>query len=263
MKRQSCFPVFVVLFVPTLFLFVGGLLAQKPAPTVTPSPTPISPASTGVRVRTDGLYYADVGGDPKAPAFKYFRFFDDGTGIVNTAVTKGTPVQVAKWFVKDSQYAMEGAYRLEDNMLIFVVGDEHGAHTKYAGPLTAGYWVLNPDSPKPIKFFFARVVFPKAVVRAGQNRAPKIAPVISTTDTFAYDSAGRTVGVITTIEIKAADADGDTLSYSWAADSGTISGNGAKCDWRRPIVAGQASGGTVVVTVTDGRGGKTSREFRF
>jgi len=208
-----------------------------------------------LRVRFDGLYYANVGIDPAKPIYQYFRFYTDSTGL--TTRTSGKPAKVANWFNKDDQYSQEGTYRLEDSTLIFIVGDERGAHTKYSGTLTADAWILRTD------FKFIQVTFPREIVRPGQNRSPKIAPAVSKMDTFDYDNAGRVVGVTTTIEIKASDPDGDSLTYTWTSTVGSLTGNGPKCVWKRPIVMGRPFHGVVTVVATDGKGGKTSREIIF
>jgi hypothetical protein len=58
------------------------------------------------------------------------------------------------------------------------------------------------------------------------------------------------------LQCAAADPDGDELSYSWSA-SGDISGEGPVVTWTAPAALGDY---TIVVTVTDGRGGEaTSR----
>jgi hypothetical protein len=215
-----------------------------------------------LRVRVDGLYYANVAADPTKPLYQYFRFYGDSTGVVNCC-SSGAPRDVAKWLDKDHQSSQEGTYRVEDSKLIFIVGEERGAHTKYHGPLAADGWTLNADTPRPIKFMFAQVAFPREIVRPGQNRLPKVAPFVSKTDAFDYDPAGRVIGVTTTIEIKASDPDGDALTYTWTSTTGSIKGEGPKGVWSRPIVMGQAGPGIATVVVTDSKGGKTSRQFTY
>jgi len=240
---------------------------QKKANQTTVEPSTELPASDAggdqtLRVRVDGLYHANVGSDPADPTYQYFRFFSDSTGV-GMCCTSGKPAEVAKWLNKDHQRAQEGTYRLEGATLVFIVGDERGAHTKYSGTLTREGWTLNPQGPNTTKFMFVPVAFPKEMIRPGQNRPPKIAPVISKMDAFDYDAAGRVVGVTTTIEIKASDPDGDSLTYTWTATVGSITGDGPKCVWKRPIVMGQPGPGVVTVVVTDGKGGRISREFVF
>jgi hypothetical protein len=57
------------------------------------------------------------------------------------------------------------------------------------------------------------------------------------------------------IVCEANDTDGDVLSYLWAADGGTINGNGSSVAWAAPDTAGDY---TIEVTVTDGKGGETT-----
>jgi hypothetical protein len=47
---------------------------------------------------------------------------------------------------------------------------------------------------------------------------------------------------------------GVPVAYSWAATTGTISGNGLEASWSRVVQAGQVGAGTVTVTVTDSTG---------
>jgi chitinase len=68
-------------------------------------------------------------------------------------------------------------------------------------------------------------------------------------------TADNKVMVRSTGEIicKADDPDGDNLSFSWSADSGTIRGTGDNVTWTSPEVPGVS---TVEVTVKDGEGGE-------
>jgi hypothetical protein len=209
-------------------------------------------------VRIDGLYYADIGSDPGNPIYQYFRFYADSTGLTTHATT-AKPEQAAKWLNKDAEGAEEGTYKLEGTTLTFVVGNER-AYTQYSGTLLADGWILSFSGRK---FAFVHATFPREGARPGENRSPKIAPVVSKMDRFDYDAAGRTVGVTTTIKISASDADGDPLAYTWTASPGSITGNGPEGVWSRPIVMGRPSPGVVTVMVTDGKGGRTSREFVF
>lgn len=54
------------------------------------------------------------------------------------------------------------------------------------------------------------------------------------------------------IVCEASDADGDTLTYKWSADGGTIQGEGDNITWVAPDVTGNYN---IKVTVTDGKGG--------
>jgi len=58
-----------------------------------------------------------------------------------------------------------------------------------------------------------------------------------------------------TIECHASDPDGDELSYDWWAEKGDISWEGSVATWEAP---GQEGTFTIMVTVSDGRGGEDS-----
>lgn len=49
----------------------------------------------------------------------------------------------------------------------------------------------------------------------------------------------------------ASDPDGDTLTYRWSADDGTITGAGERITWRSPSAMGKYQ---ITVTVTDSKG---------
>ena len=55
------------------------------------------------------------------------------------------------------------------------------------------------------------------------------------------------------ISCEATDADGDTLSYIWSADNGTIEGEGNSITWVAPDTAGNY---TIKLLVTDSKGGE-------
>jgi hypothetical protein len=57
------------------------------------------------------------------------------------------------------------------------------------------------------------------------------------------------------IVCEANDTDGDTLTYQWSADGGTIKGEGSSVAWAAPDTAGTY---TVKVAVTDGKGGEAT-----
>ncbi len=63
-----------------------------------------------------------------------------------------------------------------------------------------------------------------------------------------------------TIECLASDPDGDELSYHWSANASTISGAGSIVTWTAPGALAPV-GGTVSVTVSDGRGGEITSEI--
>jgi hypothetical protein len=59
----------------------------------------------------------------------------------------------------------------------------------------------------------------------------------------------------------AADPDGDSLTYSWSASNGSISGAGVTATWTRALDFGEPQPGTVTVTADDGRGGSDVLEI--
>jgi hypothetical protein len=123
----------------------------------------------------------------------------------------------------------------------------------------------------------------KVTIKAGSGSATRIArfhvagpaavnhppgwqnPVtVHTTTNFSYDDYGRLDGAITEIEISpAVDPDGDTLTYSWTATTGSIVGNGLTATWTRDLSGGWAAGGDVVVTADDGHGGTGTYTISF
>jgi hypothetical protein len=61
-----------------------------------------------------------------------------------------------------------------------------------------------------------------------------------------------------TIECLASDPEGDKLSYTWSASGGNISGEGSVVSWVAPNTFGTY---TITVTITDGRGGETTKSI--
>ena len=62
------------------------------------------------------------------------------------------------------------------------------------------------------------------------------------------------------IECVASDPDGDELIFEWSADRGNISGEGAVVTWTAPPQSGEV---TIIVTVSDGRGGTANESIVF
>jgi len=63
-----------------------------------------------------------------------------------------------------------------------------------------------------------------------------------------------------TLFCEASDPDGDELTYTWAAERGNISGEGATVTWVAPSEYGIY---VIIVTVTDGRGGEASSSIQI
>jgi|GEM_PF-4914195 len=83
---------------------------------------------------------------------------------------------------------------------------------------------------------------------------------------FQYDATTRELAAAqTTIRLLAAarDRDGDRLTYTWSASSGTIVGDGLRATWRRSIQGGRLVAGTVTVRASDGRGGVAVQTLSF
>ena len=60
----------------------------------------------------------------------------------------------------------------------------------------------------------------------------------------------------TQIVCQASDADGDTLTYQWSTDGGTITGEGSTITWAAP---GTSDNYTITVAVSDGQGGTVAQ----
>ena len=82
------------------------------------------------------------------------------------------------------------------------------------------------------------------IAMAGGGNAPVITSVTPNPATVG-------LGGISNISCVATDPDGDTLSYAWDAQSGTITGSGDTITWQAPGTAGTY---TINVTVNDGTG---------
>jgi len=68
------------------------------------------------------------------------------------------------------------------------------------------------------------------------------------------------MGGTATITCEAVDPDGDELTYTWSAERGNVSGEGAIVSWVGPNEYGTFS---VTVTVTDDRGGEATDEINI
>ena len=91
------------------------------------------------------------------------------------------------------------------------------------------------------------------IIGCGGGGTKNNAPVISSIDVS--PSTTVNTGASITLTCNATDADGDTLSYSWTASGGTISGSGSSVTWTAPNTAGTY---TITVKVSDGKGGEAT-----
>lgn len=80
------------------------------------------------------------------------------------------------------------------------------------------------------------------------NSSPVISAIVANPTT-------TSTGAVSAITCVASDSDGDTLTYTWSAVSGTISGASSQINWTAPNSTGTY---TIDVTVLDGRGGSVS-----
>ena len=88
-----------------------------------------------------------------------------------------------------------------------------------------------------------------ASVTVEVNHAPVITSLISNPMSVAPNANAS-------LSCFATDADSDTLSYSWNASAGAITGSGGDVSWKAPAAAGPC---TIGVVVSDGKGGMDSR----
>lgn len=88
--------------------------------------------------------------------------------------------------------------------------------------------------------------------------APNQPPVIEKLTTDCPRVRPSHSAIITCV---ASDPDRDTLTYTWAADRGTIDGEGAEVTWIAPNDYSTGEGYIITVTVSDGRGGEVNNEI--
>jgi hypothetical protein len=67
-------------------------------------------------------------------------------------------------------------------------------------------------------------------------------------------------GEVSTITCTASDPDGDTLTYTWTATGGTISGSGSSIFWTAPLSSGTY---TITCTVSDGKSGSDTKNVNI
>lgn len=87
------------------------------------------------------------------------------------------------------------------------------------------------------------------VKEATKNNPPEITSLAASHSTVFLNERS-------TLTCTARDPDGDTLTYSWSATGGTISGSGQGATWTAPNSIGTY---TITCTVSDGRGGTAQR----
>ena len=99
------------------------------------------------------------------------------------------------------------------------------------------------------------------------NRAPEFGSSVATTreSTFIYDDDGRLFGGYTLLTVTSlpTDPDGDPLTYSWTGPEGLVTAKGPSVLWTRTMDMGQFRAGTLMITVSDGRGGSDQFSFIF
>ena len=77
------------------------------------------------------------------------------------------------------------------------------------------------------------------------NNPPTISSLVANPTTIS-------TGAVSAITCTASDSDGDTLTYTWSAASGTITGTGATVNWTAPLSSGTY---TITCSISDGKGG--------
>jgi hypothetical protein len=82
------------------------------------------------------------------------------------------------------------------------------------------------------------------------NQAPVISGLTAKAESVRPSSS-------TQVNCDAGDPNRDTLTYTWSASGGTISGEGATVNWTAPDKSGAY---TIAVTVSDGKGGEAAKE---
>ncbi len=103
--------------------------------------------------------------------------------------------------------------------------------------------------PRWIRWTVLALVVVAMVTTGACGKAANEAPVITS---LTANPVSVVPGETSNITCVASDPDDDTLTYSWTATGGTISGVGSTVTWIAPSVAGTF---TISVTVDDGEGG--------
>ena len=90
-------------------------------------------------------------------------------------------------------------------------------------------------------------------IGVGTNRPPVIESLLARCPDKPKVLKGKSCSIV----CNATDPDGDELGYVWSTDRGSISGRGDEVKWTAPNTVGKF---TVMVTVSDGKGGVASQE---
>jgi hypothetical protein len=114
----------------------------------------------------------------------------------------------------------------------------------WTAPNTAGTYTINVT----VSDGYGGSVQGSTSVVVNTNHPPTITSVVA-------NPTSVSTGAVSTITCNASDPDGDTLSYTWSATGGTISGTGSQVNWTAPSSSGTY---TITCTVSDGKGGTAS-----
>ncbi len=87
-----------------------------------------------------------------------------------------------------------------------------------------------------------------ATVKVSSNRPPVVSSVTASPSSLKQSESS-------TVTCSATDPDNNTLTYTWEAAGGSVSGSGSTATWKAPAADGSF---TIKVTVNDGKGGQAS-----
>ncbi len=151
---------------------------------------------------------------------------------------------------------------------------EPGGTTTLNASLGGDWRSLVLHYPDAIEVLYAEPMLPKGAsdLRVGGEagpyvRGPNNPPLVSEHETIRTTTTSNVLAeikaVTTEITVDAWDPDLDPLTFSWTATSGTIEGTGPVGTWHREFHGSRLVPGTATVTVTDGRGGKTTVSYEM